>query len=243
MEVILSTVVMASLWDQMILEERKAKAKVLGVRICDVEEEESLVDSLKQSLFLDCATAVSKSIETENLNSKEHSKANSEHGSIIHIDFEHNDELSYTVTTEQKKIEHATNPTVSTDRLMYQKHINRFNNDSGPWHQLVPELVDKILIYMGDVDMCGYLGMASKTVFKPSEAVYRALCEMIYLKQTAKKQLLLSNWVTFKNMIINRPRLRLNGFYTLKTLYSRAPSNDNFWEPKQYASVEVMISL
>ncbi len=116
---------------------------------------------------------------------------------------------------------------------------SNLGSECGPWIRLANELVDKILIYVGDADMCGYLRIASKTVFQPSETVYKFLCEISYLRQVAKKQLLLSNWNTYYIMLVNRPRLRLNGFYSLKTLFSRAPNNDNFWEPKRYASVEV----
>ena len=38
-----------------------------------------------------------------------------------------------------------------------------------------------------------------------------------------------------------RPRIRTNGFYCLRTLYSRAPSNDSFWEEKITQSVEVRV--
>ena len=50
-------------------------------------------------------------------------------------------------------------------------------NSVGSWHHLPTELVDKILFYLADVDMCGYLQIASKSTFKPSEVIYKYLCE------------------------------------------------------------------
>lgn len=47
------------------------------------------------------------------------------------------------------------------------------------------------------------------------------------------------NWLTWRNMLVYRPRLRTNGFYTLRTKYSKGYCNDNFWEEKQYKSIEV----
>ena len=44
----------------------------------------------------------------------------------------------------------------------------------------------------------------------------------------------------FLNPVL-RPRIRTNGFYCLRTLYSRAPSNDSFWEEKITQSVEVKV--
>ena len=111
---------------------------------------------------------------------------------------------------------------------------------SGRWHLLPLDITDKILHFIGDVDMFGYLYQLSKTpVFKPSEDCFRRLCEIIYLGQTSKGKLRIENWKSWKSMIIYRPRLRINGFYCLRTLYSRAPNNDNFWEPKRTQSVEV----
>ena len=51
--------------------------------------------------------------------------------------------------------------------------------------------------------------------------------------------MLLGKYLSWKHMLLERPRLRTNGFYTLSTLYSRAPSQDYFWEEKRTKSVEV----
>jgi hypothetical protein len=104
---------------------------------------------------------------------------------------------------------------------------------------LPPEITIKILQILLDPDMCGYLCCVAKTnPFKPPEAVYRSLCEKIYTNQTRRKQLVVENWVSWRNMLVFRPRLRTNGYYCLRTLFTRAPCHDNFWEEKKVQSVE-----
>lgn len=111
----------------------------------------------------------------------------------------------------------------------------------GMWCFLPLETSEKILMYLADVDMCGYLSIIAKTnCFKPTERIYEFLCERIYISQTAKKTLRIETWGSWKDMIIHRPRIRTNGFYCLRTLYSRAPCNDAFWEEKKTQSVEVI---
>lgn len=110
----------------------------------------------------------------------------------------------------------------------------------GRWHLLPWGLSDTILHYICDPDMFGYLSQLSNLhIFRPSEICYQRICEITYLGQTSKGKLRIENWKSWRNMMINRPRLRVNGFYCLRTLYSRAPNNDNFWEPKRTQSVEV----
>jgi hypothetical protein len=109
------------------------------------------------------------------------------------------------------------------------------------WQLYLPQdVTNKILIFLSDPDMYGYLNFIAKTnPFKPNEVVYKSLCSIIYTAQSKKKSLNVENWKTWKNMLVYRPRIRTNGFYSLRTLYSRAPSNDIFWEEKITQSIEV----
>jgi hypothetical protein len=108
------------------------------------------------------------------------------------------------------------------------------------WISLPFEMGSKILRFLGDIDMCGYIKMVSKSPFLPlNEEYYKWLCEITYLAQTSKKLLNIDRWRTWNRMMINRPRIRTNGFYCLKTLYTRAPCNDNFWEKKKVESIEM----
>ena len=131
----------------------------------------------------------------------------------------------------------------SGEKEQKQEQEQELEESSGPWHKLPPEIVDKILIILGDIDMCGYLLSTSKSTFIPSETVFRYLCSITYPRQTARKQLVVNNWRTWKNMMIYRPRLRTNGIYTLRTSYSKSYCNDNFWEEKQYKSIEVKTTV
>eukprot|EP01039_Chlorochromonas_danica_P001638 gene1637-1788_t len=112
----------------------------------------------------------------------------------------------------------------------------------GPWIRLPNELTEKILFFLGDIDMCGYLFMTSKVVFQPQERVFQFLCELCYPCQLMTRQhplRLTGRWKSWQEMLINRPRLRTNGFYTLRTIYSKLPCNDAFWEERQRECIEV----
>lgn len=109
----------------------------------------------------------------------------------------------------------------------------------GPWIHLPQVIVDIILVYVGDIDTCALLKLTSKTVFQPSEVVYQFLCYYIYLQQTIKQTCQLNHrFPTWYTMILHRPRVRTNGFYTLRTTYTKTYNNDAFWEEKQYNSIE-----
>jgi len=110
----------------------------------------------------------------------------------------------------------------------------------GKWHRLPYEMVDYILIFLGDVDMMGYLLIASRHTFQPSEKVYEYLCSIIYLQQTSRKLLQVCKWGnSWRRMLYHRPRLRTNGLYALRTQYTKEHNNDRFWEEKDHRSVEV----
>lgn len=115
--------------------------------------------------------------------------------------------------------------------------------EGGKWHGLPSDICDKIWYYIGasNIDMIGYISMASKQhIFRPTEACYRYFCEVVFVGQTSRGRLRIEKWMSWRRMFILRPRLRTNGFYCLRSLYSRAPNNDNFWEPKRTQSVEVI---
>lgn len=89
--------------------------------------------------------------------------------------------------------------------------------------------------------MMGVLKLvAKKSPFQPDrEKLYKNLCERIYLSQSSKKEIKLTYFKLYKQMLIHRPRLRTNGFYCLRTMYSKARCQDNFWEEKNFESIEV----
>lgn len=100
------------------------------------------------------------------------------------------------------------------------------------WCDLPLEIGSIICEYL-DVDYCGYLFMISKTwSILPTKKVYHQHCLAIFLSQTFKKIMNISYWGTWKKMLIDRPRLRTNGIYSLRTSFWKPPVNDRFWEEK-----------
>jgi F-box protein 9 len=100
------------------------------------------------------------------------------------------------------------------------------------WCHIPTDLGILICEYL-EADSCGYLLMISKLwSILPTEKVYRQLCFQIFQSQTLKKILNVTNWGSWKNMLIHRPRLRTNGIYSLRTSYWKPPTNEKFWEEK-----------
>jgi hypothetical protein len=71
------------------------------------------------------------------------------------------------------------------------------------WQLYLPQdVTNKILIFLSDPDMYGYLNFIAKTnPFKPNEVVYKSLCSIIYTAQSKKKSMVVENWKTWKNML------------------------------------------
>lgn len=99
---------------------------------------------------------------------------------------------------------------------------------------MLPELAEIILEYcLNNVDAFGYLNCISKSwVIKPTEATYCKLCQHIYLAHYVNKILNIDKWGSWRNMLINRPRIRTNGLYWLRTSYWKPPNNEKFWEKR-----------
>ena len=82
---------------------------------------------------------------------------------------------------------------------------------------LPDEILFRIMLYI-DVDTFGIMAMVSPhwKFFTTSEYAFKILCERSYLNQSKRKVLNLQRWGSYRNMFINRPRVRLNGMYVLK---------------------------
>ena len=225
---------MDSLWEKMRLEERRVRAAQLGVKVSDLEEMELLQETIDQSREvineLNTTDVESNLVKDGNVINN-FTDSNKLHNAEIEVDddagyFDQNSVLF-------RKIKPHNSITTTSE-----SNIN-IETECGPWYKLPHEVVDRILMILGDIDMIGYLCITSKNTFKPSEIVYKFLCSITYPVQTMHKKLLVENWLNWRNMLIYRPRLRTNGFYTLRTKYSKGYCNDAFWEEKQYKSVEV----
>jgi hypothetical protein len=79
-------------------------------------------------------------------------------------------------------------------------------------------------------------------LFRIGEIVFKHYCNTIYpiqFNHNIRKIVNETKFNSWKEMAIYRPRLRTNGFYSIKTIYSKPPNNDMFWEEKKLKSVEV----
>lgn len=106
------------------------------------------------------------------------------------------------------------------------------------WDLLPQVIFDEILIMVGDIDVCGYAAAISKA-HSPSDMVFKFYCYYLFPKQIDRPKFDVSKWGSWRSMAINRPRLRLNGFYSLRFVFTKAHCNDAFWEEKSYQSIEV----
>lgn len=99
---------------------------------------------------------------------------------------------------------------------------------------ILPEEIGRIVLdFLRDPDMLGYLSIVAKSWFlKPNESIFETICRNIYLAQASRKVLNVHRWGSWRAMLCERPRLRTNGYYCLLTVFSKAPSNDRFWEQK-----------
>jgi hypothetical protein len=134
---------------------------------------------------------------------------------------------------------------VNTSSSSSNNNSNNNNNISKKqreleWGLLPLGVTDSILGFVGSADMMGYICTVSKG-FKSwaSEYSCQQICKRIFAAQTQRNKLKIENWRSWSNMLVHRPRLRVNGFYSLRTLFSKAPCNDRFWEVKNLQSIEV----
>jgi hypothetical protein len=137
---------------------------------------------------------------------------------------------------------------VNTSSSSSNNNNNNSNNNNNTskkqreleWGVLPHGVTDSILGFVGSADMMGYICIVSKG-FKSwaSEYACQQICKRIFTAQTQRNKLKIENWRSWSNMLIHRPRLRVNGFYSLRTLFSKAPCNDRFWEVKNLQSIEV----
>lgn len=238
-----------SLWEKMLISEMKKQATKRNQKVSDIEEESNLIQAMSESLNNEA-----------NSISEIHNNSISETLKPMTINASHPKSLNGTtlsIDNNSKKLEIEPEDTfddATLSKLMLNSELDisssmSVNNDDHEqeedvciWLKLPTEISHKIIIMLGDVDMCGYLNMIAKNnPFRPSEYVFRNICQNIFTNQTVNKKFQLDKWKTWKNMMIYRPRLRTNGFYCLRTSYTRAPNHDNFWEEKHHEFIEVKI--
>ena len=109
------------------------------------------------------------------------------------------------------------------------------------WVHFLADVAEIVMEYLDEIDTCGYLNMISKDwTILATERTYSRLCHRVYLRQTQKKALVVDQWGgLWRSMLVNRPRLRTNGVYWLRTSTWKKPHNDMFWEDKISEFIEV----
>lgn len=109
------------------------------------------------------------------------------------------------------------------------------------WVHFIADVAEIVLEFLDEIDACGYLNMICKEwSIRATERTYSRLCHRVYLSQTDKKILNVLQWGgLWRNMLTNRPRLRTNGIYWLRTSTWKKPHNDMFWLDKISEFIEV----
>lgn len=220
-----------TIFESMIINERRALAHQLGVRVADLEDAFNLELAIGESRV----TAETSASSIRGNASAEQSSSLAE--KTLAPTAQEREDMQE--PDDEMKLASEDQPTsFSYDSITT---LTQEEQERSRWWLLPTELSDRILLFVGSVDMLGYLHMVAKTNgFKPSEAVYKRLAEIVYPSQFgANTRLQTSNWGdSWRNLLVHRPRIRTNGFYTLRTMYSKAPTNDSFDEPKIVGSIE-----
>lgn len=216
-----------SLWDKMLLEERKIEAEKRGLRVCDIEEETSLTLALEESII--------KKKTRRDRGARSQPEGTSQ---------PNEERKSSPLIADEPTVGNSSNhqlPAVSSgDENLENRKLTGDDDDDGQYrdeiikcHMPPPEIASplneisvgatddaplqelsywqlslpqdlgmKVLDFLRDIDMCGYLNLIAKTnCFKPTEAVYRTLCEYIYIAQSKNKKLIVENWKSWRNML------------------------------------------
>jgi hypothetical protein len=106
------------------------------------------------------------------------------------------------------------------------------------WEKL-PECISTHVFEFLDIDDTGTCRLIStKWSILASEENFKKYCETVYFSQSLKSIMNVAKYGSYERMLINRPRLRTNGHYILRTSYFRPPNNDAFWEERRSEMIE-----
>ena len=228
-----------SIWEKMVLEERKLEAEKRGIRLCDLEEETSLFRALEESVpekqnATDGKSSSTSSASSSSSNrpmstmpssivreSKRMTTASQIAATVSDEDEEyHNNDDEENSDDEKQRAQllpalpgpYAANVrTISSSMAVSDIPVTEVLQELCIWQLFLPQdLTNRILMFLGDVDMCGYLHQIARTnCFKPNESVYKTLCESVYLTQSKKKKLVVENWKSWRNMLGKPTQIRI----------------------------------
>ncbi len=232
---------MDNLYEVMVNRELKIKASSRGITISQLEEELALEQALAESI---AATSDNSIVSAAN----ERHSAYTESRSDLEISLlvgKGSNMLDMPQSTILQDDEYDDVNDQTADKVFSRKCISEDSNieQISIWFLLPKELAEYILIILGNIDMMGILQCVCKSKnfpFLPTEKVYKSIYSYIYpATNKIPISLLMNRFGSYKSILINKPRIRFNGFYSLRTTYTRAPCNDNFWEDKKVESIEV----
>ena len=211
-----------SIWEQMVNNENRLLARQQRKKISEIEEELSLMS----------ASAATSSISSS-------TSASTTPSSLLSFSSS-NASLSLLSTLPASEIDdHVVIKVEKTAAGIIQRIKNYDSYEAqkkGSRWWLLPEDVSNIvLFFLGDIDQLGYLFIVAKTTtFLPSAYVYRIYLQNMFKKSTLPLTELRNTKISeYKRILQTRARLRKNGFYSIKSYFSKAPNNDAFWEEKR----------
>ena len=205
-----------SLWDKMVLEERKVEAEKRGMRVCDLEEETSLNLAIEESVTKKNLQQVEKGeSKAAAISSTRDQKSDNVSEETVRLKTIHLEELSDNQADidDEKLFDYELARSEESNSALNTRNTNssascdiqygEIELELSPWQLYLPQdLSTRILDFLGDIDMCGYLSLLAKTnCFKPNESIYRSLCEFIYSAQSKKKKFIVENWKSWRNML------------------------------------------
>jgi len=242
------------LWDKMVIREAREEAQRMGVSVADWEEARAMAKALQDSVRENVNSSSSAGdglgragagfdpfskqggTETADLadnqsEEEEEEEEEEEGGEGSQLD---SASFVYSSSASVRAGSSASNPHSSST------YLPPHDPDDSIWFNLPSDITILVHQFMGCIDTAGYMSMlchgaryANGGLFYVAEKVYQHLCQQIFLKQFHARKLALTNFKSWKSMAIYRPRLRTNGFYSLRTVYSKPPCTDYFWEEKQ----------
>lgn len=242
-----------SIYEKLVFAERRAEAEALGIPLGELEESRALQNAIEDTKCEGNATTRSD-VTDAGVNLSLHDLSLEEPGE---------DNASYssnsTVILDSASMIFSSTP--QADGAIDDVRVpNVEEENSVIWDRLPAEMAIQVHAFVGDVDMFGVFALLNRSIAASARVVYTAptpglfmvrevmwkqFCEQTFPRQFAslmgleRMKLPTDKFSSWKDMAIMRPRIRTNGFYSVRTMYSRAPSNDCFWEERRTKSVEV----
>ena len=158
-----------SLWDKMVLEERKVEAEKRGMRVCDLEEETSLNLAIEESVTKKNLQQVEKGeSKAAAISSTRDQKSDNVSEETVRLKTIHLEELSDNQADidDEKLFDYELARSEESNSALNTRNTNssascdiqygEIELELSPWQLYLPQdLSTRILDFLGDIDMCG----------------------------------------------------------------------------------------